>query len=453
MSDSKETLAGAKSHLDTVLKAIGASEDVRERLSKPKLSIEVSIPVRMDDGSVKTFEGWRVQYDDTRGPFKGGIRFHPDVDKDEVTALSLWMTIKCAVVGLPLGGGKGGVRVNPDDLSEGELERLSRGYVRAVYDVIGPDRDIPAPDVNTNDRIMGWMADEYSKISRKQSPASFTGKPVGLGGSEGRTAATGNGALRVLNIHTERQGKKPEDVKVAVQGFGNAGYYFAKLAKAAGYTVVAVSDSKGAIYNENGLDVDAVRAHKKSGKRLSELAGEDSGNTAISNEELLQLDVDVLSLAAMENAVTADNAAGVKAGTILEVANGPVTADAEPILERNDVTVLPDVLVNSGGVIVSYFEWVQNRSGDYWPEEEVEKRLAGQIDKQAVACFDLAEKENVSYRDAAYRQGISRIAQAMDMQGLRSGFNASAKPEKANDNAPEATPMVKSSKRRGGPKA
>lgn len=429
MIDARQSNDDTPTRLDIVYDHLDTSDDARERLAKAKLAFHVNIPVRMDDGSLRTFEGWRVQYDDTRGPTKGGIRFHPQVTAEEVTSLSFWMTIKCAVVDLPFGGAKGGINVDPKSLSRLELERLSRGYIRAVYDVVGPDRDIPAPDVNTNATIMGWMADEYAQIERRQVPAVITGKPLGLGGSEGRVAATGRGALQVLNIWAKREGKSPEDLTVAVQGFGNAGYHFARLAHEAGYKIVAVSDSKGAIYSDEGLDPEPIWRHKHKTRKLKGMVYcdasvcEEAAFDTLTNDELLELDVDILVLAALENVITKDNASKLKATAILEIANGPVNFEADETLEDKGIAVLPDVLVNSGGVIVSYLEWVQNRSGDYWPQDVVEKRLAERLDREAEACFQLAADKKVSFRTAAYIQGIGRIAEAMGQRGTASYFS------------------------------
>jgi len=429
MEDSSKISDIQQHRLKTVYEHLEISNDARKRLIQPKQTVQVSIPVRMDDGSLRIFDGWRVQYDDTRGPSKGGIRFHEDVTIEEVTALSFWMTIKCSVVDLPFGGAKGGICVDPKTLSRLELERLSRGYVRAIYDFIGPDRDIPAPDVNTNATIMGWMADEYGQIARRQVPAVITGKPLGLGGSQGRVAATGRGALQVLDIWAKRSEKSPQDLTVAVQGFGNAGYHFARLAHEAGYKIVAVSDSKGAIYSRDGLNPEPVWNHKHKTRELKGMVYcdasvcDEADFTELTNEELLELDVDVLVLAALENAVTKKNAEGIRSALILEIANGPVSPEADSILADRDIEILPDVLVNSGGVIVSYLEWVQNRSGDYWSEEIVETRLAQRLEREANACFQLAEDENVSMRIAAYMQGIGRIAEAMDHRGTQKYFN------------------------------
>ncbi len=405
------------------------SEDARQRLSCAKLTANFRIPVRMDDGTLKIFQGWRVQYDDTRGPTKGGIRFHPQVNAEEVTALSFWMTIKCAVVDLPFGGAKGGICVDPKSLSKLELERLSRGYIRAIHDLIGPNRDIPAPDVNTNATVMGWMADEYAQIERRQVPAVITGKPLGLGGSAGRVSATGRGALEVLQMWAQREAKTPKELRVAIQGFGNAGYHFARLAHEAGYHIVAISDSQGAIYSDKGLDPQPIWEHKHKTRRLEGTVYcdgsvcEEREVERLDQEQLLALDVDVLVLAALEDAITERNAESVKAGLILEIANGPVSSGAARILEQAGSVILPDVLVNAGGVVVSHLEWVQNRTGDYWSEETVEQRLSERIRQAAQACFERAEKEQVSLRCAAYLVSLERISQAMNQQGTRDFFN------------------------------
>lgn len=431
MSDTTtpKVLDDARGRLEFIYERLDVSDDARQRLAQPQRLIETAIPVRMDDGSLRVFQGWRVQYDTTRGPGKGGIRFHPNVDADEVTALSFWMAIKCAVVNLPYGGAKGGVKVDPKKLSRMELERLSRGYMRAMYDVLGPDMDIPAPDVNTNPTIMGWMADEYSNIARGQLPGVITGKPLGLGGSEGRVAATGDGALQVLKIWAERNDRDPSAMTVAVQGFGNAGYYFACAAQKLGFKVIAVSDSKGAVYSRKGLDVHAIWEHKNRTKELkgivyADKSVEEEKNVGhLENDELLTLDVDILALAALENQVTEKNAKDIRAGLLLEIANGPVTSKADAILADRGIPVLPDVLVNTGGVIVSYFEWIQNRTGDYWTAKKVAERMQERISEQSELCFKLAEDEDISFRNAAYMQGIRRITQAMDDRGNQGYFN------------------------------
>lgn len=421
----------AKQRLDSVFKHIEVSEEVIERLSYPKRAIKASIPVRMDDGSLKIFSGYRVQYDDTRGPTKGGIRFHPRVNMDEVTSLSFWMTVKCAVAGLPFGGAKGGITVNPKELSQLEIERLSRGYIRAFADVIGESRDIPAPDMYTNATIMGWMADEYGVISRRQVPGIITGKPLHLNGSEGRASATGHGALICLNEYARRQGWEVEKTTLAIQGFGNAGYHFAHLAQQQGYRVVAVSDSKGAIYAHSGLNVEDIKHYKDETSELKSVYCDGSVCNAIehetlSNEDLLELEVDVLVLAAMENQITQENAHKIRAKTLLEVANGPISPQADDILMQNNQAVIPDVLANAGGVTVSYFEWVQNRAGFYWTEEEVAQRLQKIMRKEANTIFDLANRYQCSCRTAAYIHGIERLAGAINQRGNQKLFRKAA---------------------------
>jgi len=418
----------AQTRLTEVFKYFELTDDVREKLKHPKLSLCVSIPVRMDDGRLKVFTGYRVQFDDTRGPTKGGIRYHPEVTFDEITSLSFWMTIKCAVMNLPFGGAKGGVAVNPKELSRLELERLSRNYIREIADIIGPKRDIPAPDVYTNATIMGWMADEYAQIKREQLPGVITGKPVHLNGSFGRVAATGRGALHVLQEWVQLKKLQPENMTLAIQGFGNAGYYFARLAHERGFNIVAVADSKGAIFSERGLEPDRIMDHKQQHKDLKSMMYCDGSvcdlhrYKKISGDEMLQLDVDVLVLAALENQIHKENADDIKAGLILEIANGPVTSEADSILERKGVSVLPDVLVNAGGVTVSYFEWVQNRAGLYWEEQTVNDRLKEKMSKEAKAIFAIAAEKEISLRTAAYLQGVKRIAGAIDEKGTREYF-------------------------------
>ena len=412
----------AKQRLEPVFKLIEVDEEVITRLSYPKRSIKASIPVRMDDGSLRIFTGYRVQYDDTRGPTKGGIRYHPRVNEDEVTSLSFWMTVKCAVAGLPFGGAKGGITVNPKELSQLELERLSRGYIRAFADILGESRDIPAPDVYTNATIMGWMADEYSVLARRQAPGIITGKPLHLNGSEGRESATGLGALHTLNEYCKRQQLNPAELTVAVQGFGNAGYHFAQLAQNAGYRIVAVSDSQGGIYAETGLNIKDIKNHKDDTNQLESVLCNGTVCTlqsfqTLTNAELLELKVDVLVLAALENQITQENAHRIQAHWVLEIANGPITPQADEILEAKGIAVIPDVLANNGGVVVSYFEWVQNRSGLYWELEEVQARLAKTMRRESNTVFDLATEFQTSLRTAAYLHGIKRLAGAIDQRG------------------------------------
>lgn len=416
-------LEDAQSRLQDIYERLDVSDDVRQRLAQPYRLLQFAIPLRLDDGSLRVFQGYRVQYDVTRGPAKGGIRFHPAVTADEVAALSFWMAIKCAVVDLPYGGGKGGVQCDPKQLSKMELERLSRGYMRGVYEFVGPDVDIPAPDVNTDATVMGWMEDEHSLISRRQLPGVITGKPVGLGGSRGRIESTGVGALQVLNIWADKVNKKPKKLTVAVQGFGNVGYHFARSAAEQGYQVVAVSDSQCTVYAASGLDIEAVHAGKESGTLEPHCQGKKNHGSILERDQLLSLDVDVLVLAAMENSIHADNVAAVKAPVILEIANGPITAKADAALTERGVTMIPDVLANTGGVIVSYFEWIQNRTGDYWAADKVHQRMQARISEQAQLIFELAEQEGVTLRTATYMQGVKRIADAMENRGSQRLFN------------------------------
>ena len=433
MAELPRVIRDSESLLKDIYSTLAVSDDAQRRLSQPNTIIQVAIPLRMDDGSLQVFKGWRAQYDTTLGPAKGGIRYHPDVDAEEVTSLAFWMTIKNAIVDLPFGGGKGGICCDPKKLSKMELERLSRGYIRAIKDIIGVDRDIPAPDVNTNATVMSWMADEYNHIVRANVPGVITGKPIGLGGSQGRVEATGLGALKVLDLWAKRQQKKPQDLTVAVQGFGNAGYYFAKGAREHGYRVVAVSDSKGAVYAKEGLDPEPIWQHKNQERELKGFIYSDNSVSdeqeqqgsveQLTNDELLSLDVDVLVLAALEDQITDENVAHVNAKAIVEIANGPISRSADDKLFQREIPVLPDVLANTGGVIVSYMEWLQNRSGDYWTADTVRERLHERLERQSERCFEMAEKHQVSLRQAAYMVAIERLATAMDHRGTQSYFS------------------------------
>ena len=410
---------------------IGAEADVSpeviDGLKYPRETLLATLPVRMDDGSMGHFPAFRCRYNWVLGPTKGGIRFHPGVTLEEVQALALWMTIKCAVAGLPYGGGKGGVIVDPKQLSPMELERLSRAYMRAMADVVGPERDIPAPDVYTNARIMGWMADEYQAIHRRREPGVITGKPILLGGSLGRDEATGRGAFIVIQELAKRIGLEPGDTRVAVQGFGNAGYHVARLLQEAGYPVVAVSDSRGAIYSKDGFDVDSLYQNKQDTRELRGVYCHGSvcelvEHDRITNEELLELDCELLIPAALEGVITSENAPRVKAPIIVEVANGPISSDADAVLEEKGTRVVPDVLANAGGVTVSYFEWVQNRHGYAWTLDEVRARLEEVLSSAFDAMWHVHEHDKRTLRSSAYSVAMRRIGDAIEAGGTRDYF-------------------------------
>ncbi|MGB3560604.1 MAG: Glu/Leu/Phe/Val dehydrogenase [Geitlerinemataceae cyanobacterium] len=422
MSDS--LFSDATQRLDTALKYVSISEDAIERLKFPKASLRVSIPVRMDNGELRIFQGYRVRHDDTRGPTKGGVRYHPNVSLDEVQSLAFWMTFKCAVVGIPFGGAKGGITLNPKELSRLELERLTRGYIDAIADFIGPDVDIPAPDVYTNPTIMGWMMDQYSIIRRQLSPAVVTGKPIALGGSQGRDTATAMGAFYAIQTMMSKFDRTPPNTTVAIQGFGNAGSIIAELLFNAGYQVVAVSDSQGGIYSSTGLDIPSIRHYRESNKGIKAVYCEGSvcsivEHKNLTNAELLALDVDILIPAALENQITEKNAKDVKARWIFEVANGPITSAADQILEERGIIVFPDILVNAGGVTVSYFEWVQNRTGLYWTLEEVNDRLKAKTVEATEAIWQTSQARSISPRTAAYVRALQRLGESLDAKGTR----------------------------------
>lgn len=425
-SEQMPLFSNALKMLDAAVKHTDLEPDTVEMLKHAKSTYIFSIPVRLDNGSLRIFRGYRVQYNDACGPTKGGIRYHPQVNLDEVQSLAFWMTIKCSVVGLPYGGGKGGIELNPKDFSRMEIERISRGFINAIAEVIGPDRDIPAPDVYTNPTIMGWMADQYKIVTRTHQPAVITGKPIELGGSLGRGDATGRGGFYCIEALRERLGlaKNPT---VAIQGFGNAGYHFAQLASRAGYKIVAVSDSQGAIYRPDGLDVESVFKQKQETKNLEAVYCEGSvcevrPHDKITNAELLELGVDVLVPAALENQITSNNVEKIKAKVILELANGPTSFDADRRLFERGIPVIPDVLANAGGVTVSYFEWVQNKAGYYWSEEEVHEKLGKIMKASANQVFAAAQKNKTSLRTGAYVVAVERIGKAIESHGTQSFF-------------------------------
>ena len=404
----------AQEQLDKAAKVLRLQPHVHEALRTPIKEFVFGIPVRMDDGSVRWFRGFRVQYNDARGPAKGGIRFHPEETLDTVRALAAWMTWKTAALDLPLGGGKGGVVCNPKEMSPGELERLARGYIDRVAWFIGPERDIPAPDVYTTPQIMAWMMDEYEKLRGGHFPGVITGKPLPLGGSRGRNDATARGGIFTVREASKVLGIDPKRATVAVQGYGNAGSFAHSLSTSMlGSKVVAVSDSKGGIYASEGLDPEAVSRFKK---ETGSVAGF-PGAKAITNEELLALDVDVLWPSALEGAIRRDNAGKIKAKIVAEAANGPTTPAADEILSKKGVFVIPDFLCNAGGVTVSYFEWVQNLYGYSWEPEEVDKRLDKKMTRAFHEVLDLRNRHKVDMRTGAYLLAVDRVVEAMTLRG------------------------------------
>lgn len=394
--------------LDKVAKIKDFGDEFIARLRQPDRDIKISIPVKMDNGSTKVFEGYRVEYNNALGPYKGGIRYHPDTEVNEVKALAFFMMMKCAVAGIPMGGGKGGITVDPKSLSERELERLSRGWMRGLADVLGPKKDVPAPDVNTTPQIMEWMADEYAKITGDKTGAVITGKPLGKGGSEGRGPATGLGGFYVFDALRTQIGL-PEKCRVVVQGFGNVGSNVAQIFTDNGHTVIAVSDSKGGIYNENGLDIKKLSEYKKTS---GSIAGFPESNP-LTNTELLEIECDVLIPGAFENQITAENANNIKAKAILELANGPVTPEADEILFKKGIPVVPDILANSGGVTVSYFEWDQNLKNEHWSEKEVFEKLKPILEDSSRKIWEKSQESKTNLRMGALILALERIKAKM----------------------------------------
>jgi glutamate dehydrogenase (NAD(P)+) len=406
----------ALEQLDSVASHIGLDPGVRNFLSRPKRSLIVHVPVKMDDGRVEVFEGYRVQHNLTRGPAKGGVRFHPDVTLDEVKALAFWMTMKCAVLNLPYGGAKGGVRVDPKKLSAGELERLTRRYTSEISIIIGPEKDIPAPDVGTNAQTMAWMMDTYSSMVGYSAPGVVTGKPVPIGGSLGRQEATGRGVVTVTRQAFQELGWSLRNARVAVQGFGNVGSVCAKLFAALGTRVIAVSDYSGGVYKESGLDVDALLKVREEGGNVSDHRA--PGVTKITNAELLALECDVLVPAALENQLTGENAPRVRARMVAEGANGPTTPEADRILKKKGVVLIPDILANAGGVTVSYFEWVQDIQSYFWKEDEINRRLEEIMLGAFDTVFRVSKKEGGDMRLAAQIVAVQRISEALRLLGV-----------------------------------
>jgi len=406
--------SNAMTQLNKAAKIQNFGDEVIIRLMHPDRDIKVTIPVRMDDGSLKIFEGYRVEYNNTNGPYKGGIRYHTSTDNDEVKALAFWMVLKCAVVGIPMGGGKGGITVDPKLLSSGELERLSRGWVQKLSDILGPHKDVPAPDINTTPEIMACMADEYCKITGDKSGAVITGKPVKNGGSLGRDTATAQGGFYVFESLKEKLGLG-DVCEVAIQGIGNAGSNAALIWQSAGHKIIAVSDSNGGIHNPNGLDIEKLIIHKKKTGSVLGFDCECPGSIDITNDGLLEIECDLLIPAAFENIITESNVKNIKAKVILELANGPVSSVADDILFNKNITVIPDILANSGGVVVSYFEWDQNLKNERWTKQEVIDKLQPIMADSAVKIFEKAKELNVDLRMGGFILAIDCIKERLKL--------------------------------------
>lgn len=410
--ENMDVLVSTQIVIKEALDKLGYSDTMFELLKEPLRVLTVRIPVKMDDGSVQVFTGYRAQHNDAVGPTKGGVRFHPEVSESEVKALSIWMSLKSGIVDLPYGGGKGGIICDPRKMSFGELERLSRGYVRAISQIVGPTKDIPAPDVFTNSQVMAWMMDEYSRIREFDSPGFITGKPLVLGGSRGRETATAKGVTIMIREAAKKLGLKLEGARVVVQGFGNAGSFLAKFMHAAGAKVIAISDAYGALHDPNGLDIEYLLERRDSFGTVTNLFKD-----TITNKELLELDCDILVPAAVENQITAQNAHNIKADIVVEAANGPTTLEATKILDERGILLVPDVLASAGGVTVSYFEWVQNNQGYYWSDEEVAAKLEDVMVKGFNNVYNTAQSRKVDMRLAAYMVGVRKMAEASRFRG------------------------------------
>ncbi|MEK3887700.1 Glu/Leu/Phe/Val family dehydrogenase [Bacillus sp. FSL K6-3431] len=394
------------------LNKLGFGEEMYELLKEPLRMLTVRIPVRMDDGSVKVYTGFRAQHNDSVGPTKGGVRYHPEVTEEEVKAMSMWMSIKCGIVNLPYGGGKGGIICDPRTMSMGEVERLSRGYVRAISQFVGPTKDIPAPDVYTNSQIMAWMMDEYSRLRENDSPGFITGKPIVLGGSQGREKATAQGVTICIEEAAKKRGLNLKDARIVIQGFGNAGSFLSKFLYDAGAKIVGISDAYGALHDPDGLDIDYLLDRRDSFGTVTTLF-----ENTITNKELFELDCDIIVPAAVSNQITAENAPNIKASIVVEAANGPTTEEATKILTDRGILLVPDVLASAGGVTVSYFEWVQNNQGYYWTEEEVNEKLQEKLVTAFENVYKTAESRRINMRLAAYMVGMRNVAEASRFRG------------------------------------
>ncbi len=414
MSQEQTPLSVAQTQLRLAAKKLHLDAGMHKMLSQPKRTLTISIDVHMDNGSIGVFSGVRVQHWDVLGPFKGGLRFYPGITIEEVTALSMLMTWKCAIAGIPFGGAKGGICVDSKKLSKHELERITRRYVSLIYNYLGPHLDVPAPDMYTDQQTMAWIMDTYSQLTGYSVPECVTGKPVEIGGSEGRTEATGRGVIHCMRQAVENNGIKLKNAKIVVQGFGNVGYHAAVAAQELGCKIVAVSDSTGGVYNPDGLNPQAVLAHKEQTQTVQNY----KDSKSINNEELLELPCDVLIPAALENQITCKNADQIKAKMIVEAANGPTTPEADKALYEKGVCLIPDILANCGGVTVSYFEWVQNLTREYWPLDLVNHKLEDKMTKAFNDVYALAKKENSDLRTGALMLGVGRVAEGVKMRGL-----------------------------------